>query len=80
MAIETLSSLGISELQHNMFRSLSEAEYYLEAESYKHLGWLNSGIIPPKGHYHQVFSNRSGTTCLYACESLKVYYSVDMGD
>jgi len=80
MAIETLNSLGISELQHNMFSSLSEAEFHLEAEGYSHLGWLNSGIIPPKGHYQQVYVNRSGTTCLYACEKLHVYYSVDMGD
>lgn len=53
---------------------------HMIAQGVKHIGWLNSGITPPEGDYQKVYSNRSGSSCLYCDPVTRIAYSVDMGD
>jgi hypothetical protein len=47
----------------------------------RHVGWMNAGIyIPEHLKFEQVFSNRSGSSCLYVDPLHRIAYSVDMGD
>lgn len=63
------------------YDSYAEALEHLNQQEVKHLGWLNAGINIPK-HYNckKVYSNRSGSSCLYCDPIYRVSYSVDMGD
>jgi hypothetical protein len=46
-----------------------------------HLGWLNEGVKIPEGHtFERVYSNYTGSMCLYCDIIRRVSYSVDMGD
>jgi hypothetical protein len=47
----------------------------------RHVGWVNSGIhIPKHLKFEKVFSNSSGSSCLYVDPIHRIAYSVDMGD
>ena len=62
------------------------SDYYnayedMDRQNVKHLGWLNTGVEVPEHYtFEKVFSNRSGTMCLYCDTIHRVSYSVDMGD
>lgn len=62
------------------YYSYEEAKEHMLAQGVKYLGWLNAGISLPKGKYEKVFSNWSGSSCLYVDPITRVAYSVDMGD
>lgn len=61
--------------------SYNECRELLDKNGYTNLGWLNSGITIAD-HYDciLIYSNHSGSSCLYADHVWRVYYSVDMGD
>ena len=71
----------VDDIKEN-YNSYSEAHSHLLSIRFKDLGWLNSGVkIPP--HYNcskKVYSNWSGSSCIYADPIYRVFYSVDMGD
>jgi hypothetical protein len=63
------------------FENYNEALKYLESQDVIHLGWVNSGVqIPEHMKFEKVFSNWSGSSCLYCDPIYRVSYSVDMGD
>lgn len=64
----------------NEYYSYTEAYDHMSDQGVKHLGWLNDGISLPIGNYEKVFSNWSGSSCLYVDPIKRVSYSVDMGD
>ena len=66
---------------NNSYESYKEAFDHMEEQNVHHLGWLNSGISVPKHlNCEKVYSNRSGSSCLYCDPVYRVSYSVDMGD
>lgn len=65
---------------YTKYHSYTEAKEHMLAQGVKHLGWLNSGITLPEGNYEKVYSNRSGSSCLYVDPVKRLAYSVDMGD
>lgn len=65
----------------NEYDNYSEALEDMLSQGVMHLGWVNSGIkIPEHYKFIRVFSNWSGTSCLYCDPIYRVAYSVDMGD
>ena len=62
------------------YSSYEQAKEHMLAQGVKYLGWLNAGISLPIGNYEKVFSNWSGSSCLYVDPIKRVSYSVDMGD
>jgi len=53
----------------------------MESQGVTHLGWLNGGVQVPKYlNCEKVYSNQSGSSCLYCDPIYRVSYSVDMGD
>lgn len=59
----------------------NEALKDLINQEVQHLGWLNGGIkLPKDATFTHVFSNRSGSNCLYCDITRRIAYSVDMGD
>lgn len=62
------------------------SDYYnayedMDRQGVEHLGWLNAGVKVPDGYtFESVYSNWSGTQCLYCDTIHRVSYSVDMGD
>ena len=44
----------------------------------KYIGSVNSGIIPPKGIYHQAYKSYSGSTIIMIEPFQKIYYDIDM--
>ena len=65
----------------NNYDNYLEAFEHMESQNVKHLGWLNSGIkVPEHYKFTEVFSNWSGSSCLYCDPIHRVSYSVDMGD
>jgi len=53
---------------------------HLKNQHVKHVGWVNdSSVIVPKGNYQKVYSNWSGSSCLYCDPVTRIAYSVDMG-
>lgn len=66
---------------NNDYASYTEAYDHMFSQDCIHLGWLNSGIqIPKYFTFEKVYSNRSGSSCLYVDPIHRVSYSVDMGD
>lgn len=62
------------------YNSYSEAMDHLDNQGVVHLGWVNAGItIPAHLFATKVYSNRSGSSCLYCDPIYRVAYSVDMG-
>jgi hypothetical protein len=58
-----------------------EVYQVLNHSGYKDLGWLNSGVVPPKDiEFNTCYRNRSGSTVIEVNHEHKLYYSVDMGD
>jgi len=56
-------------------------EELLIAEEYQPLGWLNEGIkLPDVILFTEIYSNESGSYCIYMNKEQKLYYCVDMGD
>jgi hypothetical protein len=63
------------------YETYSDAMLHLNDQGVTHLGWLNSGISIPKWYtFQKVYSNWSGSSCLYCDPIYRVSYSVDMGD
>ena len=63
------------------YTNYEEAFNHMEEQNVHHLGWLNAGISVPKHlKCEKVYSNRSGSSCLYCDPIYRVSYSVDMGD
>ena len=66
---------------NDKYDSYSEAMEHLEKQGVVHIGWVNGGIrIPEHLYATKVYSNRSGSSCLYCDPIYRVAYSVDMGD
>ena len=63
------------------YDNYDEAMIHLNDQGVIHLGWLNSGItLPEHCTFEKVYSNYSGSSCLYCDPIYRVSYSVDMGD
>tara|TARA_R110000868_G_scaffold222740_5_gene474598 strand:- start:1042 stop:1278 length:237 start_codon:yes stop_codon:yes gene_type:complete len=63
------------------YSNYSQAMEDLDNQGVIHLGWLNSGIdIPKHLRCEKVYSNWSGSSCLYCDPIYRISYSVDMGD
>lgn len=61
--------------------SYTECHNFLKDYGYKDYGWLNAGNVKlPTCNFEKVYSNRSGSSCLYGNHEFMVMYSVDMGD
>jgi hypothetical protein len=74
-------SLVINPVIINKYDSYREAFDHLTSQGVTHLGWLNAGISIPKHlNCEKVYSNRSGSSCLYCDPIYRISYSVDMGD
>lgn len=59
----------------------SDALKHMTDQGVNHLGWLNGGVkVPDHCTFEKVYSNRSGSSCLYVDPVYRVAYSVDMGD
>jgi len=75
-------------LQHSVVISLQKANSYKEAKAildgagYTNLGWVNDHRTIIGDHYHldTVYRNRSGSSCIDADHTWRVYCSIDMGD
>lgn len=53
----------------------------LEKEGYTNLGWLNSGITPPRlNDWTEQYRNRSGSYTIMVSHQFRMLYCVDMGD
>ena len=66
---------------NNKYDNYTEAMNHIDSQGVVHLGWLNSGITIPKHlKCEKVYSNRSGSSCLYCDPIYRISYSVDMGD
>jgi hypothetical protein len=66
---------------NDKYVSYSEAMEHLEKQGVVHLGWVNAGIrIPAHLYATKVYTNRSGSSCLYCDSIYRVAYSVYMGD
>lgn len=66
---------------NDKYDNYKEAFDHLDRQFVKHLGWLNEGITLPKHYiFEKVYSNNSGSSCLYCDPIYRVSYSVDMGD
>ena len=70
----------ISKVKIKSYDNYKEALDDMVYQGVNHVGWLNSGISMPHGEFVKVFSNRSGSSCLYCDVVRRVAYSVDMGD
>lgn len=72
----------INKVQVNdRYETYAEAFNHLDEQGVVHLGWLNSGINVPKHlNCKKVYSNYSGSSCLYCDPIYRISYSVDMGD
>jgi hypothetical protein len=65
----------------NKYDSYTEALDDIKSQGVSHLGWLNEGISIPKNYnFQKVYSNWTGSSCLYCDPIYRVAYSVDMGD
>lgn len=63
------------------YSSHMEALYHMDQQGVRYLGWLNDGITVPSYYcFKRVYSNYSGSSCLYVDPYYRVSYSVDMGD
>lgn len=63
------------------YDNYNEAMEDMNQQEVVHLGWLNAGITIPKHlNCQKVYSNRSGSSCLYCDPIYRISYSVDMGD
>lgn len=66
---------------NNTYDNYTEAMKHLDQQGVVHLGWLNSGIrVPEHLNCKKVYSNNSGSSCLYCDPIYRISYSVDMGD
>lgn len=71
----------INQVEFKHYDNYSEAMQHLDQQGVVHLGWLNAGIRVPKHlNCQKVYSNRSGSSCLYCDPIYRISYSVDMGD
>ncbi len=71
----------INQVEFKDYNNYSEAMQDLDQQGVVHLGWLNGGIKVPKHlNCQKVYSNRSGSSCLYCDPIYRISYSVDMGD
>jgi hypothetical protein len=71
----------INQVEFKDYNNYSEAMQDLDQQGVVHLGWLNAGIKVPKHlNCQKVYSNRSGSSCLYCDPIYRISYSVDMGD
>ena len=66
---------------NDSYSNYTEAFNHLEEQGVFHIGWLNAGIeIPSHLTCKEVYSSRSGSSCLYCDPIYRISYSVDMGD
>ena len=77
MSLLTIEKVVINDFYENY----KDAYKHLDNQGVVHLGWLNAGITVPK-HLNcvKVYSNWSGSSCLYCDPIYRISYSVDMGD
>jgi len=73
----TINKVIIKEQYNDYYNAYED----MDRQNVKHLGWLNTGVKVPEHYtFEKVFSNWSGTQCLYCDTIHRVSYSVDMGD
>ena len=78
--MEAIIKAVINKVEIKKYANYSEAYNHMEEQNVHHLGWLNSGISIPKHlNCQKVYSNLSGSSCLYCDPIYRVSYSVDMG-
>lgn len=79
--VEAKPMTTIDEVIIQKYQSYSDAYDDMQRQGVKHLGWVNSGIVIPEHlNCQHVYSNWSGTSCLYVDVIHRIGYSVDMGD
>jgi len=78
MTMDKLFSLGKCNLRDII--SAGEVCSLLDGDDYMALGWLNAGIKLPSYQFEELYSNRSGSYCIYINKQFRAYYCVDMGD
>ena len=76
-----MTEVIINTVVFNKYNDYNEAMEDMNQQEVVHLGWLNAGITIPKHlNCQKVYSNRSGSSCLYCDPIYRISYSVDMGD
>lgn len=79
--METMIKAVLNKVVIKDYDNYTEAMNDLDNQGVVHLGWLNAGISIPKHlNCQKVYSNRSGSSCLYCDPIYRISYSVDMGD
>ena len=77
MEVAVISKVIIKEQYSDYYNAYQD----MDRQNVKHLGWLNTGVRVHEHYtFEKVFSNSSGTMCLYCDTIHRVSYSVDMGD
>ena len=77
----TIPPLDITKKVDRTFYHPRQVVEYLDEKGYKHLGWLNGGIeLPHDVPFKELYSDRSGSYCIYVNHEAQLYYCVDMGD
>lgn len=64
------------------YKDYKDAYAHMINQEVKDLGWMNDHKtkIPDEAAFTYVYSNRSGSSCLYVDRIRRIMYSVDMGD
>jgi hypothetical protein len=76
----TIPQLDITKKVDRNFYHPHQVTEYLNKNGYVHLGWLNGGIKTPDIPFQEIYSNCSGSYCIYVNHEAQLYYCVDMGD
>lgn len=76
-----MTEVIINPVVFNKYNDYNEAMEDMNQQGVVHLGWLNGGITIPKHlKCQKVYSNWTGSSCLYCDPIYRISYSVDMGD
>lgn len=76
-----MTEVIINPVVFNKYNDYNEAMEDMNQQGVVHLGWLNEGITIPKHlKCQKVYSNWTGSSCLYCDPIYRISYSVDMGD
>lgn len=70
----------IQEVSIGQYSNYHDALQDMLNQGVRHVGWMNAGIyIPEHLKFEKVFSNRSGSSCLYVDPIYRIAYSADEG-
>lgn len=76
-----LTEAILNQVVISRYDNYTEAMEDMDQQGVVHLGWLNAAIhLPDHLLFQKVYSNRSGSSCLFCDPIYRISYSVDMGD